>query len=393
MKQKTLLIIFGLLTGATMMAQETIVLNKGTIYCSRVLQDTLLVSTDNGIYSYALKEDNPNWEEYAFQGMRIVDFVKSGSKLMVVRQEGSAHGVDHTEHLLLSTDRGETINDITPSDATYSAYIGGIGFRLMPDSPDHVYIVYTTESTNNGVGIRETVDFGSKWTSAQQTDSDKGWFAVDPLNPNHILVYGSNTDAATNLIRETKDGFQTLGILSYDVAEGKSFLFKRMEYSPASNQTLLAATTTGLIKSIDNGLTWQYKINTSDDSHYGFDNFIFNTENAFEVYAYCSIHENQGYKVGIFRSLDLGDSWNLVSEMTLDERPVDMLLSNGKLLFVCASNLVYSVATIELTNSISTNSTSKPSKQGVCYDLSGKVVRKPQKNKVIIQNGKKYIVK
>ena len=77
MKQKALLLFFGLLIGLNMMAQEKL-LPSCPYYChvAKIYDDTLFAASEKGLYAYPLRKENPKWEIYGFEGIEVANFVK-----------------------------------------------------------------------------------------------------------------------------------------------------------------------------------------------------------------------------------------------------------------------------------------------------------------------------
>ena len=85
---KTIIILLAALTSSICcMAQETdLFLNKGYNYDMKVYDDTLFVASENGVFALSLKEGIRAWKPYAFDGMDITTFVKSGQKMIAVQR-------------------------------------------------------------------------------------------------------------------------------------------------------------------------------------------------------------------------------------------------------------------------------------------------------------------
>ena len=105
-------VIAALFLAAATQAQTEIPLSQGYNYDARIDDDTLFVATDNGIYAYALDKPDAAWKQYAFGGMKILNFCKLGKKIMADYYPQQPQG-EYKQALLLLEDYGKTSTDIS----------------------------------------------------------------------------------------------------------------------------------------------------------------------------------------------------------------------------------------------------------------------------------------
>jgi len=408
--KKDAVLLFSLF--AVMLCQAKVIrlpLGLGDNHDAKIYGDTLFVSCKKGIYACSLADNYPQWVAYAFNGMEITSFVKSGQKLLAVYRYFINNPETNTSReqqaLLASDDWGETYRDVTPADVTgFGTEIGCIIRVLqLPDSPNHLLLAYPSRDYSFVFGtegkLKESTDFGSQWTLKEPVFPPTGELAVATDDPNRFMVYGlkPNVDCICPYLLETKDYFQTLTNVAFEV-QGliNDPAFQSIAYNPTDSRQLLAATSSGIAKSTDGGVTWQIVVER-DALFYGYRGFskvLFDSEDARTVYAVNNSYDAGQMNMELYRSLDGGDSWSKVYTAKDNQTTVkDMLMYNGQFVCIGWNNNVFIIDSEGIPASIAV-----PEQQavqpGTVYDLSGRQLKgKPSQPGVYIQNGRKVVVK
>jgi len=365
---------------------------EGRIHDAKVYDDTLFVAIDNGIYSYALKEQDAEWKPYAFNGMRILRFVKSGQKMMADYFPEQPQG-EYKQQLLFSEDYGKTFNDITPTDAIFDPQ-GSRAFEFwqIPDSPDHFFL----DIHGHNRTWTETKDFGVTWNDANTGDGNHGLFAIDPNDVTHILVYGPppGSDVYGAYIYETTDNLQTLTRIT---VESEYASFMSMVFYPANSQILLATTNGGIVKSTDCGRSWKL---TDDLKHFTWrhgSTIVYDPLHPQKAYAIRNATlDEELYSWEIYHTEDNGDSWQLflAPEFYLDGRIIQAMVYNQELIIITNGKQVVRIPFNSDPTSIDAKVIENSRGSMSHFDLQGRRLDSQPTNKgIYIQNGKKVVVK
>ena len=363
-----------------------------------VYDDTLFVAMRNGIVYYPLKEDNAEWKTYACSGMRIQSFVKSGAKLLAIYQSETGY------ELLRSSDYGKTFVDITPEDGARSDFLS-YSIYQMPNNLEHVFLVYPPNDVNafQNNRMKESLDMGENWTAAENAATQDGFFAVDPYNSDHIIVYGLTpyVNCICPYILETTDNFNTLTQVPFEIPE-QPFSFYSLSYCSTNTQKLLAASNQGLFKSTDGGCTWQKNSGLSDLNWSDRSMLLYEPNHSQLVFVGRNDESHSGdYSWDIHYSKDSGETWQLLfaSESTTDVLILGMVLYDDHLIVVGSDLNVNSILgiyriPINQVSSVSTIKQENDINGIVSYNLQGQRLDGQPTNKgIYIQNGKKVVVK
>ena len=394
MKQRMLLVVLSLVA----------VLDGMAVYYYhpplKIYDDTLFVASSDGIYAYDLKEKDAELKPYAFEGLKMIHFAKSGARMLV------AGMLDNTFVLLRSFDYGKTFENITPDDAVQQGSGCYHSIYQMSDNPEHIYVVYSYKTNTKWFDYNrmvESYDFGEHWNNAMKTCPYDGLLAIDPSNSEHFIVYNRNThvNCPCSFILETKDNFSSLANVPF-VIEGErpstpGERFYNVIFCPSNPQILLAATNWGILKSTDMGLTWKQNPALSNMNWHDGSKLLMDPNNLQRVYAIrYESHGGNFYSWRIYRSEDSGDTWQLFYEPEIENsgNGFDTTIYGNELINVDNNLEITRIPLGDSPTSVSTLKHGNGEKGNNAHDLQGRRLDgQPTSKGIYIQNGKKVVVK
>ena len=308
-----------------------------------VYDDTLFVATRNGIVYYPLKENDAEWKTYAFSDMRIYAFVKSGANLLAINLSETGF------ELLRSSDYGATYVDITPADGAKTNYLY-YSLYQMPDNQEHVFLVYPPNDVNafQNNRMKESLDFGESWTVVENASTQDGFFAIDPYNPEHVIVYGLTPyiNGVIPYLLETTDNFNTLTQVPFERPE-LGFYFYSLSFCSANTQKLLATSSHGVYKSTDGGSTWQKDSALSDLNWSSSQAVILYEPNHSQMVfvGRNNVDNSNDISWDIHYSKDSGETWSLLyaAESTTGDEILGMVLYDDNIIVVGSNLDVYRI--------------------------------------------------
>lgn len=410
---KIIIILLAALTNSICcMAQKTdLFLNKGYNHDMKVYEDTLFVSSENGVFALSLKEEGQIWKPYAFDGMDITTFVKSGQKMIAVQRifTDSENGRIESQKLLASYDYGRSFADITRYSPE-NGYCTGLGniinIHQLPDNPNHILAVYPSNQFFGTFGttgiVEESFEFGQEWILKDIPFPATGKLSYKSKAPYSILVYGliPNVDCICPYVFECNNDFHTMTELPIDILdEAYGIEFRDIAYNPSDNERLLAATRKGIAMSTDNGITWKHVVEEKGHafSFIGFVSVLYDTNNPGNVYAFCNCYDPDKHKcyVELFVSTDAGGSWCKVYVSEDHQWETTKVVRNGNMFyFLTMKDEVFSIDISTLPTSIYSVKQEAPAQSDAIYDLQGRRLDGLPTNKgIYTQNGKKVVVK
>lgn len=202
-----------------------------------------------------------------------------------------------------TTDGGESY--ITTTDHLPS--IGVSDIAIHPDNPDVIFIATGDGDARDtySAGILKSTDAGLSWTETV-LDLELTEFTIirrlkiHPQNPDIILAASSN-----GIIRSINGGD------SWEVrASGH---FKDMEFKPGNPDVVYSSTydaggNTKIFKSIDEGSSWTEILNIPESNRI---ELAVTEADPGRIYALASDADSNGF-LGVYRSNNSGDNWSLV---------------------------------------------------------------------------------
>ena len=413
MKTKSIIIttLALLLTALSAQAQVEIPLNKGYNHDMKVYDDTLFVASENGVFALSLKEGGQAWKQYAFDGMDITTFVKSGQKMIAVQRifTDSENGRIESQKLLASYDYGRSFADITRYSPE-NGYCTGLGniinIHQLPDNPNHILAVYPSNQFFGTFGttgiVEESFEFGQEWILKDIPFPATGKLSYKSKAPYSILVYGliPNVDCICPYVFECSNDFHTMTELPIDILdEAYGIEFRDIAYNPSDNERLLAATRKGIAMSTDNGITWKHVVEEKGHAYsfIGFVNVLYDTNNPSTVYAFCNCYDpdNHNCYMELYASTDAGGSWYKAYVSNGHQWETTKVVRNGNnFYFLTMKDEVFSIDISTLPTSISSVKQEAPAQSDAILDLQGRRLDgQPTTKGIVIRDGRKVIVK
>ena len=411
---------------AAVAQERTISLNSGWNYDAKIYDDTLFVACDKGLYAYPLKAESATWKAYAFENRTVYNFVKSGAHLMATTNETEV--ANRKQSLLKSDDYGRTFSDVTPTDAAVQAEYDDYDANIIqlyqhPNDRNRIYLGYPKRVDNNDVSVfhhskmMESADFGFHWEEKDNVPPCNGKLTFSDNDAAHMLVCGltPNVDCICPYILETKDDFQNLTNVSYDIVDEYSqtvfhhsssmsapsdIIFHQIVFCPGNSQILLAATTAGIAKSDDGGQTWMHTLAEKSPGHYykyiGVGKLLIDPSNPQIVYAVRNGEDGGQYSFSMYVSKDGGSSWQKAQSYPVSSYSSwirELLSYNDQLILIAHENDVVCINNDKVSTSLITPRVESQTCNGTIYDLKGIAAGNANGKKVYIQNGKKYVGK
>lgn len=182
-------------------------------------------------------------------------------------------------------------------------------------------------------GIWKTTDFGNNWTNLTPDipNLSTSALAISLSNPDILYAgtgegfYGVGMVKGNGIYKSTNHG-SSWNILNATMGKTDFLFVNRIIISPVNPDIVLAATNTGILKSVDGGSTWKKVYNSSlriqdieaDPSDF---NIIYAGENS----------------NGVIKSADMGETWSLASSGIGGCLRVELAISpvNNSRIFAC----------------------------------------------------------
>jgi len=174
-----------------------------------------------------------------------------------------------------------------------------------------------------GGGIWHTTDRGQTWSCQSDNLPVLSVCTMDICREQPNVLYAGTGEGFYNYdaipgdgIFKTSDGGAVWQQLPATAGNSDFRYVNRIVVHPQHPDTVLAATRTGVFRSLDGGVSWQKVFNRGYSVH----QIVANPKNFNSLFA-CV------YNLGIFKSQDMGDSWELVSEEFTDPNRIEMAVS------------------------------------------------------------------
>ena len=272
----------------------------------KVLDDTLYVCTNNGIYRKNLIEDG-EWELYAFENIPITEFVKNGDRLLAI-STGTSDGTDSL--LLLSNDNGQTCINFTSSH--FLQYGSNYLFRMVQNSDNRNCILVL----HGMYGLSKSDDFGVTWMNLNENHfGDQNWYlGFHPLDANTIF-YSGEMMALQGTYLKSSDVGETWSAYTHP---GGDNCIHSFAFHPTNPDILVYSGEGTMAKSTDKGETWTVKDLYGTGMY--FYKVLFDEDNPTMLY---SSGLNGKYtsqdSIWVYRSTDMGDSWELAYKEYIED--------------------------------------------------------------------------
>jgi uncharacterized protein (TIGR03437 family) len=200
--------------------------------------------------------------------------------------------------------------------------------QVVVDPTDHLTIYVATAR-----GSYQTRDGGQTWTRLSDLELETRVVALDPRNPSTVYISqyapggcGFFAFPPVSTLQKSGDGGATFQSILGDLDRGETFfkpLIQGLAVNPLDAMSLYAATTQGVFRTSDGGVTW---VDSSEglprsefsDAAPGIDAVVLDPQNPSRLYVLVSSFAPA--PVEVFRSEDAGASWQRVDFGTASMR-------------------------------------------------------------------------
>jgi hypothetical protein len=277
----------------------------------KLLDDTLYVCTNTGIYRKSLRHDS-GWELYAFDKIPIIEFVRNGNRLLAI-SPGTKDGRDSL--MFLSEDNGRTFrNYTTPHFFEEETFNYPNRIVQNPQNPDAILLYHTF------YGLSKSGDFGASWKNLNNIGGVQNWFAAfHPLDTTNLFYTGETGYFAGFMCRSTNSGltWHTWNNPPYYIHSpfyihpGGDNCIHHIAFHPTDPNVLVYSGEMTMGKSADKGETWD-TVDLHDSGMY-FYKVLFDEDNPTTLYAsgVSRKHSDINDSIWVYRSTDAGNSWHL----------------------------------------------------------------------------------
>jgi photosystem II stability/assembly factor-like uncharacterized protein len=261
-----------------------------------LLEDTLYVCSNKGIYKKNLKDDT-EWEIFAFENIPIIKFLKN-ENIILATSTGTRDGKDSL--LFLSIDNGQTFINYTHShffEEWSCNYLTNI--TQNPENKNSILI------SQIAYGLSKSSTFGLSWDRLSEVDISAHYcLGYHPLDTT-ILYSAGETDYFDAVIYKSSDNGNTW-IERFRLPDNIIFC---MAFHPTNHDILVVGTIYGIGKSTDRGQTWNWNVVEMD---FNFQTILFDEKKPEILYAAGFIRNPIGDNIiRIYRSTDMGNNWEL----------------------------------------------------------------------------------
>lgn len=295
----------------------------------QIIDNYLYVPTFSGIYRNQLNAQTSSWEQYAFAGQPIRDFVKFGDRLLAITNKVQ------DSLLLLSEDNGSTYSDNTSAHFTTESFNRLYRIAQNRQNPNSVIVLQLA------YGLSKSTDFGESWTSLNSYNGGYQERFAD-FHPTDSLTihYGGETEFYSGYIQHTSDGGQSWSLAHLSDNNCIHYITAH----PENPDLLLSASEGRISRSLDRGATWQEPFWV--EGYRYINKILFDNNDTNIVYAAGSLNDVNDTMV-VYRSIDQGLSWHIAYEKNLSDNGGvwDMVQYEDKLVFLTANEGIYTLAT------------------------------------------------
>lgn len=260
----------------------------------RMSGDTLFVAMSTGLYAKDVEKDGA-FSLYAFPDMPVLDFVRSGNRLMVLSMKRSSQ----TDSLLLvSEDRGATFRDGTPR---IEGLLSVNGMAQNPLDPESLLIA-------TDKGLYKSPDFGETWTKLSDTVLDYPVLRFHPADTALVFMAGSSTQTQKGLVfrLDLENGESSV----YETEGEGRFMDLLFDSGNPEQMWITGSGSEKICRSQDGGKTWQGMNTAAMEWNAQVPRFtrIFGSRTGTDtLYAVAG---TQNSEVCVWRSLDAGENWD-----------------------------------------------------------------------------------
>ncbi|MFR9166840.1 MAG: VPS10 domain-containing protein [Dysgonomonas sp.] len=289
----------------------------------QVIDDTLFVSTNIGIYHKDLKQDT-QWSLYAFEDAPVIEFVRNENKL-IANSMGAWNEQDSL--LLLSEDNGKSYIDYT------SPY-------FLENGKNQIYRLHQNPQNSNSIlamtrrtGLSKSEDFGENWNclNSYGLGIHIAFASFHPLDTTTIFYSGEGYMNEGRIYKSSDSG----ETWSDYVIPGGDNCVHQIDFHPTNPDVLVFGGEGVIGRSVDKGETWA--ITDLFTSGMYFYKVLFDKDNPNTIYA-SGTHgdREENNTIFVYRSIDMGETWHLAYQEALDSdcgEMIDMVMHNKSLIF------------------------------------------------------------
>lgn len=293
---------------------------------SQVIDNYLYIPTTNGIYRKNLMNLNDTiWELHGFEGIPIRDFIKNNDTILVATAR-----YDNSGLLLLSTNNGVSYIDYTPADfLNINPEITILRLTQNPLNPQKIAAMHT------GLGVSLSSDFGQTWELSNDfIGGYQDWFlGFNPNDTANIFHTGEQIFFQSYIFSTYNDGVTWTKVDSL-----QTHCTHGIAFHPTNKDIMISYGEGRFAKSTNQGQHWS---DVGSISLYIF-KVIFDPANPNILYA-SGDFQGVNDTVRIYKSTDMGDSWQVFYEEKITEADgvMDIHLFDDKLIIYTLVNGVY----------------------------------------------------
>ena len=388
--------------------------------------DTLYASTFYGLFYYDLKNEK-SWKHYGSFTYFTEEFVKDGDNIVAIVKPSYKNPSDDVfdksaQAVLYSNDKGETYSVKEVEFYTH------VPFRINslsqnPNNRKQLYLVKDVDGEFLTKGLYKSHDFGKTWEECLIEDEHSGESAhmkccgrvfVNPYDASNCFLVGTMgtvryEDKYIGRYLFTEDGFATVDSLQFIDDEAMNRLMIPFSIAFGKDNTMLMASKRGLLKSVDSGRTWEFKLKLTYRIHPNmFLDIIYDSNKpdivySVDVYGYPYGDDGRYYDPHVYISYNGGEDWS--EYLTIDGFyhsinqqylgffdgyfPHKVLFHYDNKLFICCDDDVFYLDTTDIQTGISSVSTEDCIGDGFIYDLQGRRLSAEPAHGIYIKDGKK----
>lgn len=284
--------------------------NKIEIYNSKIY-----AATSNGMYSKNLNSIDTNWTSLGLAWKDISDFIIFDEDTILASSFNSAFNANNrdwdTIFIFISYNGGNNWNNFQNGFGGNAEFKECIALENNPMAPDTIY-------ASNSMCIAKSIDRGYTWEEKFLT-----W--------NHNMQYSqlSYVGLDGTIWGGGMNGYwEAYGLRSTDYGNTWDYIWNipgwegitcwSIKTDPNNPIKLLASNTLAILKSNDNGDTWEVSLNPTQ--YHNFTDLDISPSNNNHVYSASKVHSTgNDDRTRVYISNDFGTSWDTINYLESEE--------------------------------------------------------------------------